>query len=115
LENGLSDENLVKQFLTSTKCEVCGQCYQEDNISILGHDENMWVLQVCCGSCHSQSLLAALMDEDEDTGSTKVEILTDLLETELEKFTETVVTADDVLDMCIFLAGFRGSFSQLLS
>ncbi len=115
MELRLSDENLAKRFVTSSKCEVCGQFYQEENIRILGHDENYCIMQVSCGSCHSQSLLAAFIDENEDTGSTSVsiEVLTDLMEKEITKFENTIITSDDVLDMFNYLDGFKGNYSQL--
>jgi len=44
------------------------------------------------------------------------EVITDLTDTELDKFKEIgVLTADDVLDMHNFLKEFSGDFSQLLN
>ena len=113
----MSDESLVRQLMASAKCEVCGQCYEEDNISVLGHDTGMWVLQVNCGACHSQSLIAALVEEEDCTGDGTTEVpvenISDLTDYELEAFRDRVVTGDDFLDMYNFLEGFRGNISQL--
>jgi hypothetical protein len=118
MENRLSDESLVKQLLTSSKCEICGQLYEEVNISILGHDGEMWVLQVSCGGCHTLSLLAAMIDEEgdcefKDESETKAEEFTDLMENEVDIFKDIIITADDVLDMFIFLGRFDGNISRL--
>jgi len=96
-----------------SRCEVCGYSYEEENINILGHHDDMWVVEVCCGSCHSQSLLAALIDEDSASGG--VENLTDLTDSEIQLFKDIVITADDVLDMCIFLDRYRGDARQIFT
>ncbi len=111
----MSDESLVKQLLTSSKCEVCGQLYEEVNISVLGHNEEMWVLHVSCGGCHTQSLLAAMIDEENESEAESVEKLTDLLENEEDNFKDIIVTSNDVLDMFIFLDDFRGDISRLFN
>ncbi len=108
----MSDESLIRQLTASLKCEVCGQFYSEDDISVLGHDEYFWLLQVRCNACHSQSLFAALVEEE--TNEALSEVIIDLIETEVEKFQECVITADDVLDMFNFLNEFQGDISQLL-
>jgi hypothetical protein len=110
----LSEEGVINQFMTSYRCEVCGQLYVEDDINILGHVDKMWIIQVSCASCHSQSLLAALMDENKENESAKIEELSDLMESELKLFENMVITADDVLDMHNYLSGFQGTISQLL-
>lgn len=108
----MSEENLVRQLMASAKCDVCGRSFEEDDIKILGHDENIWVLEVNCGTCHAQSMLAAL--KDEEVVEKSVEEISDLLETELEQFGDVVITGDDVLDMHIFLENFEGDIFQLL-
>jgi hypothetical protein len=114
MENRLSGESLIKQLMTSSKCEVCGQHHKEEDIVILGHVDEMWVLQVFCSACHSQALLAALIDENEDTEYNPVKELTDLMETEIQRFENTIITANDVLDMQIYLSGFQGTIDKLL-
>jgi hypothetical protein len=108
----LSDENFIMQLVIATQCESCGRFYEADNISVLGHDDDMWILKVRCGGCHSQSLLAGLIEEDPPPslpGDT-----TDLTEAELEKFDSTMITSNDVLDTLNFLNSFVGDIFQLL-
>jgi hypothetical protein len=106
---GLSDDNVIKQLVAESQCEVCGRFFEAEDIRILGHYEEMWVLQVCCGACHSESMLAALENEDPES----LEIISDLTETEFEKFESVVITGDDVLDTYNFLIGFQGDCSRL--
>jgi hypothetical protein len=110
----VSGDEVINHYTTSTQCDVCGQSYQTEDVRIVGHDGEIWILHVNCGSCHSQSLLAALMDENENRVPIPAEPLCDLEGHETEKFENTEITSDDVLDMFNYLRGFGGSFSQLL-
>jgi hypothetical protein len=112
LESGVSGDEVIRRYTTSSQCEVCGNPYQAEDVRIVGHDDEIWVLHVNCGSCHSQSLLAALMDENE-AAFRPIEPLTDLGENETAKFEDIEITSNDVLDMFNFLKGFGGGFSQL--
>jgi hypothetical protein len=105
----LSEDSLIRQLMTSSRCEVCGRSYEEENIVILGHQAEMWVLKINCPACHSQSLLAALIGEDKVT-----EPATDLAEPEIEKFKEMlVINGNEVLDMHNLLRDYKGNFTGL--
>jgi len=105
------EEKLIKRFMTSIKCGVCGQRYEVDNVKVLGHQEDLWFLSVFCSACHTQGLVAAVIKEGRAP-----KVITDLTETELDKFKKMdKLTADEVLDMHSFLKGFDGDFSQLFS
>jgi hypothetical protein len=105
------EEGLIKRVMGSMKCSVCGQRYAPDNIGVLGHEEDLWFLRVFCPSCQTQYLVAAVIREGK-----KPEVITDLTEAELDKFSNTDrLTADEVLDMHNFLKDFNGDFSRLLS
>ena len=105
------EENLLKRLMTSIECDGCGQCYEIDNIDVLGHHEGLWFLRAICPSCHAQCLVAAVIKEGRAP-----EVITDLTETELDRFRdEGILTADDALDMHNFLRDFGGDFSRLFS
>jgi len=107
----LMEEKLIKKFMTSIKCGVCGQRYEVDNIKVLGHQEDLWFLSVSCSACQAQCLVAAVIKESKTT-----EVTTDLTEAEWDKFKKMdKLTADEVLDMHSFLKGFDGDFSRLFS
>lgn len=101
------EEGLIKRLMASIKCSSCGQHYEVYDMDIIGRKEDMWFLRVQCSSCHTQSLVAAIIKE-----SRIPEVVNDLTETELDKLTNWV-SADDVLDMHNFLKGFDGDFSHL--
>ena len=108
-EASLMKESLIKKLIASIKCASCGQHYDEDNINIIEHNEDLWFLSVFCTSCHVRCLVAAIIREDE-----KVKVVTDLTEVELDKFKEAdEVKANDVLDMHNFLRDFDGDFPRL--
>ena len=105
------EESLIKRFMTSIKCGVCGQYYEVDNVKVLGHQEDLWFLSVFCSACQTQCLVAAVVKEGKAP-----KVTTDLTEAEWDKFKEMdELTTDEVLDMHSFLKGFDGDFSQLFS
>ena len=104
------EESLIKRLIASIKCGSCGQHYEEDNIDVIEHSEELWFLRVSCSSCHAKSLVAAIIREDD-----RAEVITDLTEAELDKFKDLArVRVDDVLDMHNFLKDFDGDFPRLL-
>ena len=103
------EESLIKKMIASIKCGACGQYYEEDNIDIIEHSEELWFLRVFCSACHVKCLVAAIIREDE-----KAEVITDLTKVELEKFKDIdEVTMDDILDMHNFLKDFDSDFPRL--
>ena len=105
------EEKLIKKFMTSIKCSVCGQRYEVDNVKVLGHQEDLWFLSVFCSVCQTQCLVAAVIKEGKAPT-----VITDLTEAELDKFEKIdALTTDEVLDMHSFLKSFDGNFSQLFS
>ena len=102
-------ENLVKKLMTSTKCTVCGCYYKVGDVSVLGHEDDLWFLTVSCSACDTQYLVAAIVKVD-----SVPEVVTDLTEAEMGRFESfRVVNADDVLNMHDFLSSFEGDFARL--
>jgi len=105
------NESVIKKLMSSIKCAVCGQRYEEDGIKILGHQEELWFLGVSCSVCHTRCLAAAVIKEDKAP-----QVITDLTGADQEKFRNVDrLTADEVLDMHNFLKNFDGDFSRLLT
>jgi len=105
------EDNFIKRLMTSIKCSVCDQYYEEDSISILGQQEDLWFLRVSCSACHSQYLVAAIIKEGK-----MPELVNDLTAAELDKFGSAgAPTSDEILDMHNFLKDFNGDFSQLFN
>ena len=70
-------ERFFKRLLSNIKCGFCGKRYEASNISVIGHQEDLWFLSAWCSSCHSQALVAAVVREGE-----VAEVITDLTEKE---------------------------------
>ncbi|MBI4319173.1 MAG: hypothetical protein HY675_11850 [Chloroflexi bacterium] len=107
------DEELIRQVVLSTvcKCGTCGRQYDLENVSILGHEEELWFLMVVCNRCNSRGLVAALVKEQKQPA-----IVTDLNEEELERFKRaSTVKPEDVDEMRRFLEQFDGDFASLFS
>ena len=110
-EVALVEETFIKRLMASTKCAVCGQCYETDDISVIGHHEDLWFLRTLCSSCHAQCLVAVVIKEGRVPA-----VITDLTGAELDRFRNVdVLTADEVLDMHSFLKDFDGDFSRLFN
>ena len=107
----MGEESLIKNLIAMVKCGVCGQKYQPEHASILGHNEDLWYLKALCHGCHTQALVAVVIKED-----TIREVITDLSREELGKFRNSgLLTGDDVLDMHGFLKEFEGNVTKLLN
>jgi len=105
------DERFVKRLLASMKCCMCNKHYEPGHINVLGHRDNVWFLSVYCSSCQSQGLVAVVIRQGKAP-----EVITDLSETELARFSRNGrIAADDILEMHNFLKNFDGDFSHLFS
>ena len=103
------EESLIKKLIASIKCGSCGQNYQEDNIDIMEHSDELWFLKVFCSSCHVRCMVAAIIREDN-----RPEIVTDLTREEVEKFKNmSSVRDEDLLEMHQFLKDFDGDLPRL--
>lgn len=103
------DEKYIKEIVLSSvaKCGACGREYLFDNVSVLGHEEELWFLMIVCDGCNSRGLIAALVKENK-----RAQVISDLIEGESENFSAKV-TSDDVTSMRHFLEEFDGDFASL--
>jgi hypothetical protein len=104
------DYGFVRQLLDNISCVVCSETYDEEDVAVVGQQEQMWMLMVSCHHCGTQGIVLAMVKEDEE-----IEIVTDLTPEELEQAKGLPkITSDDVLDVYEFLRDFDGDFIQLL-
>ena len=56
-------ESLVRHLMRTVRCSVCEATYEPENVSVLGHQDELWFVSVRCASCQTQGLIAALVRE----------------------------------------------------
>ena len=101
---------LVKHLIASIPCTVCQHCYEPDDVRIVEHHGEMWIMAVTCDHCGTQGLVFAMIQEGE-----KPEIVNELTSQEWARFREMPqIDADDLLDVHEFLRDFDGDFVNLL-
>jgi len=100
-------EAFLRRLFAKVNCGVCGQKYDVSNIKVLDQEDGLWVLSVYCGSCGTQGLIAAVVQEGNIT-----DIITDLTDGEHDR-ARGGVSMDDVLEMRSFLKEFDGDFERL--
>lgn len=103
------DYGFVRQLLDNISCVVCSERYDEEDVAVMGQQEQMWMLMVSCHHCGTQGIILAMVKEDEG-----IEFVTDLTPEELERARDLPnITGDDVLDIYQFLRDFDGDFTRL--
>jgi hypothetical protein len=101
--------DFVRQLLENVKCVVCSETYDDTDVTIMGQQDELWMLMVSCHHCGTQGIILAMVKDDE-----QVEFITDLSPGELERSQSLpAITSDDVLDVHRFLRDFDGDFATL--
>lgn len=100
---------LVKHLVASIPCAVCQHYHEPDNVRIVEHHDEIWIMAVKCDHCGTQGLVFAMIQEGE-----KPEIVNELTSPEWARFREMPqIDADDLLDVHEFLRDFDGDFVSL--
>ena len=58
-------ESLVRHLIRTVRCSVCEATYDADDVSVLGHQDELWFVAVRCAHCQTQGLIAALVRDTE--------------------------------------------------
>jgi hypothetical protein len=100
---------LVKHLIASIPCAVCQHRYEPDDVRIVEHHGEMWIMAVTCEHCGTQGLVFALIQEGD-----KPDIVNELTSQEWARFREMPqIDADDVLDVHELLRDFDGDLVSL--
>jgi len=100
---------LVKHLVASIPCAICQHCNAPDNVHVVDHRGEIWVMVVKCSHCGTKGLVFAMIKEEEP------EVVADLTSQEWARFREMPeINTDDVLDVHEFLRDFDGDFVSLL-
>jgi hypothetical protein len=104
----------LRTQLTSFGCAACGAPYEPGRIRLLAERDGLFFVDLACTACTSRAVAIVTVDTDEadepraDAGEL-VQLVADAQQA------GDPISADDVLDMHRFLAGFEGGTVALLS
>ncbi len=110
-------ESLIRHLMETVRCSVCSASYAYENITVLGHRDELWFLTVTCPDCRTQGLIAALVRGDEGVPEAPpAESLGAATTASSEAAAGGApITEDDVADMREFLRSFRGDLAAAVS
>jgi hypothetical protein len=112
IDKNSPEYHFVRQLIANVKCVVCSQEYGENDVFIMGRQDDVWMLMVSCAHCQTQGIILAMVKEEEQVE----EIITDLTPEESEKIEGwPSIDIDDVLDIHRFLRDFDGDLHELFS
>ncbi len=110
MDRNSPEYDFVRQLIANVKCAICSREYSEDDVAIMGQQDDVWMLMVSCQHCGTQGIILAMVKEDEE----QVEVVTDLTAEELERMEGMpAIDIDDVLDVHRFLRDFDGDSQDL--
>jgi len=109
-DEGYNKHELIKHLIASIPCAICQHRYEANDVQIVDHRDEIWVMAVKCNHCGTQGLIFAMIKEGE-----KPEIVSELTARERARFREMPqIDADDLLDVHEFLRDFEGDVVSLL-
>ena len=119
-------ESLVRHLMRTVRCSVCEATYEADNVSVLGHQDELWFVAVRCANCQTQGLIAALVRDAEGEATALTGQAGPAAQQPSPWSPKQLdldrphggdpgpVTEADVADMREFLKTFKGSLGALL-
>lgn len=109
-EGDLGKYFLIKHIIANMSCAICQNRYEEDDIHIVDHQGDIWIMSIVCKQCHTRGQIFALIREHEDEM-----VMTEMTPDEWAKFQEMPqIDSDEVLDIHQLLKNFEGDFVELL-
>jgi hypothetical protein len=100
---------LVFKLVSQLHCLDCGRAYDREDFSLAHRGEDVWVLSTHCHHCNGRSHVIIFMHPDGIPS-----LNWDLTPEEASSVERLpAITADDVLDMHLFLSEFDGDFEEL--
>lgn len=112
----------LRTQLTSFTCPACGRRYRGSRIRLLAERDGLFFVDLDCSRCgsHTVAIVTVEIDDSEFTiaDASDIGLPDDMLVAHLGEGMPagaSPVTADDVLEMHEYLAGFEGSIDKLLT
>ena len=108
LDEGSIEHLLIKHLIANIKCAVCQHHYKAEDIQIVDHRDDIWVMAVICRQCRTHGLIFAIIKE-------AIPAITEMSPGERAKFKKMPqIEADEILDVHRLLENFDGGFVELL-
>jgi ribosomal protein S27E len=108
-------ESLIRHLMETVRCSVCSAGYAYENVSVLGHQDELWFLTVTCPDCRTQGLIAALVRGEPSADGAATAPPTAKAAVPEASPTGAPITEDDVADMREFLRSFHGNLAAAVS
>ena len=111
-------ESLIRHLMETVRCSVCSASYQQNDVNVLGHQDELWFLTVTCPDCRTQGLIAALVRGEAAAAASQAEPETPRAAEPVRPSRAAMtapITEDDVADMHDFLTGYRGDLASLVT
>ena len=104
----------LRDQLTSFTCPACRRRYRGAGIRLLAERDGLFFVDLDCGGCGSRSVaIVTIGSDDAEAAIAEIPLVDETAELEPRPSGTTPVSADEVLEMHQFLAGFRGDVDAL--
>jgi hypothetical protein len=101
---------LIQYLVATVGCAVCGESYGAEDIDVLDHRGDAWIIMLACPHCGTRGLVLAMVA---DRG--RPQIIGEVSEADAEELDELPpISGDDVLDWHKFLQNYDGDLNSLL-
>ncbi|HLH26026.1 MAG TPA: hypothetical protein VK066_26215 [Chloroflexota bacterium] len=110
-------EGLIRHLMDTVRCSVCSGTYAYENVSVLGHQDELWFLTVTCPDCRTQGLIAALVrdEEPQPTAPAPADAGQAAPPAADTAPSDAPISEADVAAMREFLRTFQGNFAAAVS
>ncbi len=109
-ESELGKYFLIQHIISNMTCAICQSRYEEDDIQVVDHRGDVWIMTIVCKRCHTRGQIFALIKEHEDEAA-----MAEMTPDEWARFQEMPqIDSDEVLDVHHLLKNFEGDFVELL-
>lgn len=101
----------IEYLISQIRCPVCHHRYTSDDIQVIDHMGELWLMALSCSECETRGLIFAIIRSEQ----TQIEPLTELTPEELACFeARGAITTDDVLNFHDLLKDYHGDMVGLL-
>jgi len=91
------------------QCPKCGQSLADCQLEMLAHQDDQSLVKVTCAHCQDMRVIAVAVATEVETAA----MIDDVRDQPVEEL-GAAITADDVLDARLALAGYEGDLASLL-